>query len=145
GIRFTFSSKVSFRGMIGGKEEFKLLNESKGLIFPVRWHEPFGLAIIESLYFGCPVFGTRYGSLPELVHEDVGFLSDQSDELVKAILNNDYYSRKKCHEYVVEEFNSKKMTMAYVKKYELVISGKKLNFNPPKLSKIQEEKWLEWK
>jgi len=30
GIRFTYSSKVSFRGMIGGKEKFKLLNESIG-------------------------------------------------------------------------------------------------------------------
>jgi len=145
GIRFTFSSKVSFRGMIGGKEKFKLLNESKGLIFPVRWHEPFGLAIIESLYFGCPVFGTPYGSLPELVNEDVGFLSYQSDELVKAILNHDRYSSKKCREYAVKEFNSKKMTMEYVKKYELVISGNKLSINPPKLLKIQEEKWLDWK
>jgi hypothetical protein len=46
---------------------------------------------------------------------------------------------------VVEEFNSKKMTTEYLKRYDIIISGKKLNVNPPKLSKIQEEKWLEWK
>ncbi len=145
GIRFTFSPRVSFTGMIGGNEKFKLLNESKGLIFPVRWHEPFGLAIIESLYYGCPVFGTPYGSLPELVKKDVGFISDKSDELGKAILNVDSYSRKRCHEYVVEEFNSKKMAMEYLKKYEIVISGNTLNTNAPKLLKIQEQKWLDWK
>lgn len=145
GIRFTFSSKVSFAGMVGGEEKFKLLNGSKGLIFPVKWHEPFGLAIIESLYYGCPVFGTPYGSLPELVKEDVGFLSNKSDELVEAIINIDDYSRQRCHEYVREEFNAKRMALEYLKKYEIVISGNRLNTDAPKLLNIQEQKWLDWK
>ncbi len=145
GIRLTFSTKISFEGMVGGKKKFELLNGSKGLIFPVKWHEPFGLAIIESLYFGCPVFGTPYGSLPELVKEDVGFLSNRSDELVEAVLHADKYSRKRCHEYAVEEFNARRMAQNYVKKYEIVISGNQLNAIAPKLVKIQEEKWLDWK
>lgn len=144
GIRFTFSSKVSFEGMVGGKTKFELLNGSKGLIFPVKWHEPFGLAIIESLYYGCPVFGTPYGSLPELVKDDFGFLSDKSHELVEAILNVDLYSRQRCHEYVIDKFNSKRMAIDYLKKYEKVISGFSLNTHPPKLIQIQEEKWLNW-
>lgn len=145
GIRFTFSSNVSFAGMVGGKGKFKLLNGSKGLIFPVKWHEPFGLAIIESLYYGCPIFGTPYGSLPELVKENVGFLSDKSHELAEAVLNVDNYSRQRCHEYAMEEFNAKKMALEYLKKYEIVISGNRLNTNAPKLLKIQEQKWLDWK
>lgn len=145
GIRFTFSPKVSFEGMVGGEKKFKLLKGSKGLIFPVRWHEPFGLAIIESLYFGCPVFGTPYGSLPELVKEDVGFLSDKSDEIIKEIVNIDKYSRQKCHEYALNVFNSNKMAIEYLKKYKKVILGDKLNTSPPKLSKIQEQKFLDWK
>jgi glycosyltransferase involved in cell wall biosynthesis len=144
GVRFTFSPKISFTGMIGGKKKFELLNESKGLVFPVKWHEPFGLAIIESLYYGCPVFGTPYGSLPELVEEDVGFLSAKPAELAEAILNIDNYSRKRCHEYVIEEFSSTKMALEYLKKYEIVISGNKLNVNPPKLLKVQEQKFLDW-
>lgn len=144
GVRFTFSTKVRFRGMIGGQEKLHLLNGSKGLIFPVRWHEPFGLAIIESLYYGCPVFGTPYGSLPELVKDDVGFLSNKSDELLKAILNAEGFSRQKCHEYALEAFNAEKMAMEYLKKYEMVISGNKLNPHSPKLTHIQEQKWLDW-
>ena len=58
GFRFTFSRQIHFHGMVGGEQKNSLLNGSRGLIFPVRWHEPFGLAIIESLYFGCPVFST---------------------------------------------------------------------------------------
>jgi hypothetical protein len=45
----------------------------------------------------------------------------------------------------MEEFNAKKMAMEYLKKYEIVMSGNKLNTDTPKLLKIQEQKWLEWK
>ena len=145
GMRFTFSSKVSFVGMIGGTKKYHLLNGSKGLIFPVRWHEPFGLAIIESLYYGCPVFGTPYGSLPELVSEEVGYLSNRKYELKEAVLNSEKFSPQKCHEYAYENFNSKKMALEYLKKYEKVISFKHLNNIPPKLKKIQDQKFLEWR
>lgn len=87
GPSYLFSSKVSFKGMVGGKEKENYLNHSKGLIFPVLWHEPFGLAIIESLYFGAPVFGTPYGSLSELVVDDVGFLSKNTNELANSVLD----------------------------------------------------------
>ncbi len=145
GIRFTFSNRIGFSGMVGGDEKCNLLNGSKGLIFPVKWHEPFGLAIIESLYYGCPVFGTPYGSLPELITEDFGHLSNSADELSEAVLSSDKYSKQRCHEYAMEQFNHKKMTLEYVKKYEEVIAGNTLNPNPPKLKEVQEAKWLEWK
>lgn len=144
GIRFTFSTKISFAGMVGGTKKYNLLNGSKGLIFPVKWHEPFGLAIIESLFYGCPVFGTPYGSLPELITEDVGFLSNKSDELAQAILSADKYSHQRCHEYAMEEFNSKKMALEYLNKYEKVIAGENLNTYPPSLLTIQKQKLLEW-
>lgn len=144
GIRLTFSPKVTFAGMVGGEEKYRLLNNSKGLIFPVRWHEPFGLAIIESLYYGCPVFGTPYGALSELVSQDVGFLSHKQSELREAILNADKYSRQACHEYAVEHFNSKKMTLSYLEKYEKVLSGNTLNSKAPKLKELQKEKFLPW-
>lgn len=144
GLRFTFTPKASFLGMVGGEEKYKLLNGSKGLIFPVRWHEPFGLAITESLYYGCPVFGTPYGSLPELVTKEVGFLSNKKEELKNAILNADNFSPQKNHEYAADNFNSKKMTEEYLKKYETVVSSKHLNPNNPKLKEKSQSKFLDW-
>ncbi len=145
GLRFTFSPRVSFYGMVGGSEKEELLNGSKGLIFPVRWHEPFGLAIIESLYFGCPVFGTPYGALPEIVGEDFGVLSNSVDDLVTAVENSDQFSPKLCHEYALTTFNSKKMAITFLEKYEKILSGEKLNKTPPRLQEIPNEKFLEWK
>lgn len=143
GIRFTFSPRVKFYGMIGGEQKDKLLNESKGLIFPVRWHEPFGLAIIESLYFGCPVFGTTYGSLPELVSPEVGFLSNSIPELLANLNNN--YNPSLCHSYARDNFNSKRMAVQYLEKYERILSGENLNSISPQLKEIQKTKYLEWK
>ena len=143
GMRFTFSPRIKFCGMVGGEQKDRLLNGSKGLIFPVRWHEPFGLAIIESLFYGCPVFGTPYGSLPEIVNNDVGFLSYKKDEVLNAMLYNKYDARH-CNDYAVEEFNSKKMALAYLAKYEKILAGEKLNKSAPVLKHIQETKFLPW-
>jgi len=144
GPRFTFSPKVSFTGMVGGERKNALLQRSKGLIFPVRWREPFGLAIIESLYFGCPVFGTPYGSLPELVTGDFGFLSNRSYEIVEALQNIRSYSRQKCHEYARDVFNSRKMAESYLEIYRKVLNGEKLNRNKPVYLEDPENLPLPW-
>ncbi len=144
GPRFTFSRKVEFYGMVGGEKKDTLLNKSKGLVFPVRWHEPFGLAIIESLYFGCPVFGTPYGSLTELVPREVGFLSNKKQDLINAIDDADSYNKTRCHEYALDKFNSKQMAMSYLKKYEIVLNNNALNKVQPTLIEVQATKFLEW-
>ncbi|MDY0314856.1 MAG: glycosyltransferase family 4 protein [Bacteroidales bacterium] len=132
GFRFTSSRKVRFYGMLGGLEKFKLISKSKGLIFPVLWDEPFGLAIIESMFFACPVFGTPYGSLPELVKPEFGLLSTKKEDLSKALLNYSDFNSKLISEYAIDSFNSKLMAEKYLKKYEKVISGSNLNEEMPK-------------
>ena len=144
GLRFTFSPRVSFVKQTGGREKDQYLNGSKGLVFPVRWHEPFGLAITESLYFGCPVFGTPYGSLPELVSPEVGHLSSDATELARAVENAGTYDARRCHDYAQQYFNSRLMAQRYLEKYEKVCNGNYLNTEPPHLQHIQQEKFLPW-
>jgi glycosyltransferase involved in cell wall biosynthesis len=144
GMRFTLSPRISFHGMVGGIRKEGLLNGSKGLLFPVRWHEPFGLAIPESLYYGCPVFGTPYGALSELVTKDVGFLSNNLESLAEALENSANYSAHTCHEYARENFNSGKMADKYLGLYERVLAGESLNDLPPVLKEIETERFLDW-
>lgn len=142
GFSAVFSSRIHYKGMIGGRKKEHLMNISKGLLFPVRWHEPFGLAIIESLYFGCPIFGSTYGSLPEIVNDEVGFLSNTKADLADAIENSSVFSKEKCHEYARNNFNSKKMALKYMDKYEQVISGRNLHTETPSLKRKQTERYL---
>lgn len=122
---------LEFLGMVDDKTKMKVMQESKGLIFPILWDEPFGLAIIESLYAGCPVFGTKKGSLPELINEEVGFLSDSIDKLSKA-LNEYQFNPEICHLYAKENFNSKKMTEKYLYYYNEILKGRDINSQIPK-------------
>ncbi|MGQ9603104.1 MAG: glycosyltransferase [bacterium] len=141
GFRLTITRRVSFLGFLGGEAKDRVLNGSKGLIYPVVWHEPFGLAIIESLYFGCPVFGTPYGSLPELVTEDIGFLSRSKSELAAAI-EEFRFDPLKCHKYAVTRFNARRMTLDYLEKYKMVIDGEYLNPVNPRLRSLEDARLL---
>jgi glycosyltransferase involved in cell wall biosynthesis len=142
GIRLSFDTHVRFDGMQGGSEKNEIIKYSKGLIFPVRWHEPFGLALIESLYFGCPVFGTPYGSLPEIVKPEVGYLTTTASGLADAVESVNDFNRKHCHEYVMDNFTHIQMSASYVRLYEKVLNGEKLNTKAPIIQSIQSDKFL---
>jgi glycosyltransferase involved in cell wall biosynthesis len=130
GFRFTWSPRIEFTGMIGGEQKFHVMRHSKGLIFPVRWHEPFGLAIIESLYFGCPIFATPYGAIPEIVTPEYGLLSAQKNELANG-LNSLSFEPAACHAYAKTRFNANRMAQDYLHIYNRVLDGEKLNAAPP--------------
>lgn len=132
GFRFTLSRKAHFMGMIDDQTKRIVIQQSKGLIFPVKWDEPFGLAITESMYFGAPVFGTPYGSLPEIVNPEVGFLTNKKEEMVAHLIQGPSYNPKVCHEYARDLFSSHKMALEYLKKYEAVVNGEMLNDSKPR-------------
>ncbi|NOZ47914.1 MAG: glycosyltransferase family 4 protein [Chlorobi bacterium] len=141
GKKLSFNKKIVYHGMMGGGKKNKIIQHSDALLFPIRWHEPLGLAILESLYFGCPVIGTKYGSLPELISEDMGFLSNSYSEMINAVNHINQFNRKKCHEFVCDNFSARKMTEDYLILYEKILNGEKLNRQQPK-SLIQEKQKL---
>ncbi len=131
GFRFTLDWHVKFKGKLNNYKKSQIMAQSKGLIFPVLWHEPFGLAIVESLYFGCPVFGTTFGSLPELVTSDVGFLSNSMHELAAALPDAHNFSAKYCSDYATSCFDSFSMTKKYLTLYEKVLNNEYLHKDQP--------------
>ncbi|MCH2139710.1 MAG: glycosyltransferase [Phycisphaerales bacterium] len=132
GFRCTLSPRIKFLRMVNDQQKYDVMSRSRGLVFPVRWHEPFGLAITESLYCGCPVFATPYGSLPELVTEEVGFLSDKRSELTAAMEHADQWQAAACTEYAIEYFNADRMACNYLQLYERVIQGETLHATSPR-------------
>ena len=133
GFRFTPYPSVRFHGMVGDAAKRQIMSQSKALLFPVLWHEPFGLAIIESLYMGCAVVGTPYGSLPEIVTNEVGFLSEYKSELVSKLLTINEINSKICHQYAADVFSAESMAKKYLGYYEDVLAGRNLNTQIPTL------------
>ena len=72
---------VRYLGMLGQAEKIPLLARARCLVFPVRWHEPFGIAVVEALASGCYVAATPYGALPELVTVETGVLRRRASDL----------------------------------------------------------------
>ncbi len=122
---------VHYRGMVDDVEKREVLRRARGLIFPVRWDEPFGIAITESLASGCPVFGTPYGSLPEIVNDEVGVLSASSSDLINAIRKLDRFSPEKCRARVFQGFTDLDMARNYLSFYANILQTGRLSENAP--------------
>ena len=144
GFRFTLDPRIKFHGMIGGENKNNILSKSKGMIFPVIWHEPFGIAIIESMYFGCPVFGTPYGSLPEIVDDKSGVLSNKKNELIYAIKHSGDFNYKYIHERIMDIFSINKVTKDFLALYEKVMNNEALNKKNPYFDQSIEERYLKF-
>ena len=138
GWKPSLSSRIKYYGMVGGEKKNQILQHREALVFPVVWHEPLGLAVLESMYFGLPVFGTPYGSLPELVGRERGYLSKSKSQLAHAIREHNHYDRKKCHEFIADNFSDRKMTEEYLKLFDIVLRGHTLNDHPPRTQRTNQ-------
>ncbi|MRT17219.1 glycosyltransferase family 4 protein [Vitellibacter sp. q18] len=130
GFKYVLNPRIKFLGMLDDAQKMKVMEKSKALVFPVEWHEPFGLVIIESLYAGCAVFCSTNGSLPELLIPEVGMASSNSKELAAA-LRNFNYNPQRCNQYARENFNAKKMTLEYIELYKKILAGTPLHSHNP--------------
>ena len=123
GFRFTVSPRVRFHGMVDDEEKAGVVSRSLGLVFPVLWDEPFGLCLIESLYYGAPVYGTPRGSLPEIVVPEVGYLSEDEGEIARRMAEGEGYDPVRCHEYAADLFGAGPMAKGYAALYGQVLEG----------------------
>jgi len=113
---------VRYYGMMGGREKAEMISRARCLIFPVRWEEPFGLALVEAMVSGAYVAGTPYGSLPEIVTPETGVLGAQAEELAGAVKNPQRFSPQKCRDRVLRDgFTHLDMAKNYLKFYERVL------------------------
>ncbi len=123
---------VHSHGVMGGEEKNKVMKNCDALLFPVRWHEPFGIAIIEAMAIGLPVFGSQYGSLPELINDEVGKTFESKEKVIEFLKTNEFsYDSKAIRNYVEINFNMARVTRDYVQIYERILSGENLNRRNP--------------
>ncbi|HEX7745240.1 MAG TPA: glycosyltransferase [Micromonosporaceae bacterium] len=114
-------SRVRWVGTLAGKERDNLVASARAMLFPLRWEEPGGTAVVESLALGTPVVGLRRGCLPELVdHGRTGLLTDDEDELADLVLAADLLDSRECRRDAAAKFTPEVMATRYVELYEKV-------------------------
>ena len=125
GFRLTLNPRIHFHGMVDNQQKQQYINQSRGLIFPILWDEPFGLCLTESLFYGAPVFGSARGSLPEIITTDVGYLSNDEEALTRYIAEGHSFNPDICHQYAADCFNANVMARNYLKEYEAALNGER--------------------
>lgn len=137
------SKYIHGHGMVGGRTKIDIMNKCDALLWPVRWHEPFGIAIIEAMALGLPVIASPFGSHFEIITEESGVIVKNRNELIECVGNPPHqFQRKKIRQYVESEFSIQKLCQKYFTYYEKVIAGEKLNQTQPKWNQPKEAQEL---
>jgi glycosyltransferase involved in cell wall biosynthesis len=108
---------IEYVGPVGLEGKNELLGGAMALLFPIQWHEPFGLVMAEAMACGAPVIALRGGSVDEVVREGVsGFVCDNVEQMVAAVEKLPLDAAA-VREYVATNFSRDRMVADYVKLY----------------------------
>src|SRR5438876_4437894 len=106
---------VEFIGEIAEHQKAEFLGNAVGLVFPINWREPFGLAMIEAMACGTPVLAMGNGSVPEVVDEGVtGFIVADEAAAATAAQRLDVLDRVRIRKVFEERFTARRMAEDYV-------------------------------
>ena len=88
---------VEYVGEVSQAEKERLLGGARATLFPIRWNEPFGLVMLESMACGTPVLAFAEGAAPEVVdHGRTGFLCRDEREMADGIASAGDIDRAVC-------------------------------------------------
>jgi len=111
-------------GEVTDEEKLRLLSGATALVFPMRWKEPMGLVMIESLACGTPVIVSNQASAPELVtHGRTGYLCDGFEEFVEAVKQVGRIDRTTCRREAEARFDVPEMIRQIERVYAHAIAG----------------------
>lgn len=108
-------------GTVSGQERDDLVAGAKAVLAPLRWEEPGGTFVVESLALGTPVVALARGCLPELVEDGrTGLLTDDEDELAELALAADKIDPAECMAEAARRFTPARMASRYLELYSLI-------------------------
>lgn len=117
---------VEFVGEIGDCDKGGFLGDAVGLLFPIAWPEPFGLAMIEAMACGTPVVAFRNGSVPEIIDDGVsGFIVADEAEAVAALRWLHRLDRTRIRRIFQERFCVRRMAEEYLVLYRGLIASRR--------------------
>ena len=119
GEQIEYIERLPRRGLLD------IMCRAKGFLFPLQWDEPFGMVAVEAMAAGTPVLAYARGAMPELINDgETGYLLRTEDEMIDALRAVDKLDRRRCREWVKENFSVEQMVDGYEKLYQqIAVSG----------------------
>jgi glycosyltransferase involved in cell wall biosynthesis len=114
-----------YLGEIPHEEKLALLAGAEGLLFPIRWNEPFGMVMIEALACGTPVLAFPEGAAPEVIEDGrTGFLCHDELDMAEAIGRIHTIDRATCRAAVEGYFSTERMVAEHLALFEELLGGR---------------------
>ncbi len=117
-IKPHLGKQIKYIGEYSHKEKSDFFRQAKALLYPIEWHEPFGLNMVESMACGTPVIAFNKGSVSEVIKDGkTGFVVETIEGAVKAVKNIDKIKREDCRQWVEKNFTADIMVKNYERLY----------------------------
>lgn len=110
---------IKYVGLVNDEQKRKWFRGAKAFLFPIKWEEPFGIVMAESMACGTPVIGFNRGSVPEVVKEGTtGFKVNTVSEMMEAVKNIDSIDRNEVRNDAENRFSVEVIGRKYLELFE---------------------------
>ena len=112
---FIDGKQIVFLGPLNDEEKNNYLGQSKAILFPIEWEEPFGMVMVEAMACGTPVIAYKRGSVDEVINQGVtGFKVNDIPSMILSLSNINKIDRKKCRESAHSKFDVNSISTHYL-------------------------------
>ena len=120
------SDGIEYVGEADAKRKRELYGQARALLLPIRWREPFGLVMVESLACGTPVIAFREGAAPEVVEDgETGFIVDDEHAMASAVGRLGEIDPAACRAACERRFGVAAVVRGYEAVYRSAIDGRR--------------------
>jgi len=114
--------RIIYIGELDSDAKKQWYRHAKATLFPVRWGEPFGMVLIESMACGTPVLAFGEGAVPEIVtHGKTGLVVSSIARMVEAVGPIARIDRWECRKDVLARFSLETMSRGYAALYQSLV------------------------
>ena len=115
---------IEYVGEADSERKRELYQHAHALLMPIRWPEPFGLVMVESLACGTPVIAFAEGSAPEVVEDGLtGFIVEDEHAMARAVGRLDEIEPSACRDACERRFGVRAVVRGYEEIYERAVDS----------------------
>ena len=107
--------QIIYLGPLDDRQKNHYLSQTKALLFPIEWDEPFGMVMIESMACGTPVIGFKRGAVPEVITDGKnGLIVENKEGMIQALQKITTVDRPACRAFAFSKFDVSIITKHYL-------------------------------